>query len=198
MKSRILHELKEHSPFTATATVLAFILVIIIGQFTTYHKIEHIFESFHMLHVLFSAIATTVVFHKYKQSSGLAILIGTLGSIIIGTLSDIVFPALGTSILGLPTHFHLPIIEIPVTIILIAIIGSLIGLTLKNTHLPHLFHVLFSVFASLFYILSFSSISTPIHYILSVLIVFFAVLIPCCLSDIVFPIAVTHKHHHQK
>ncbi len=185
MKTKeVIHELKHHSPFTLLATLVA----IIISLFFYKTKIpESIFEILHSLHVFASAIVTSAIFYKYKKNTFQATLVGISGAIIIGSLSDIIFPYLGMLIFQIKIHFHLPIIEEPIKIILITLVGAITGITTKLTKFPHIIHVAISVFASLFYILTFSTEITFITLILSFLIIFVAVIIPCCISDILFP-----------
>ncbi|MFA5484861.1 MAG: hypothetical protein WC260_01245 [Candidatus Pacearchaeota archaeon] len=185
--NKIINELKEHAPFTAVATILALIATFILSQFISYNSSENIFDSLHLAHILFSAFATTTVFYHNKKSIKSAILIGITGSIIIGSLSDVFLPTLGTLIFGIKTHLHFPLIEKPILVLLSSLIGANLGILVKKTKLPHTFHVFISIFASLFYLISFSNINTLIDYLISIIIVFFSVLIPCCLSDIVYP-----------
>jgi hypothetical protein len=188
MKSRIIKELKEHAPFTLLASILGIFLVIII-QFVFSQKIpEESFEIFHSIHILASAIVTAGIFYKYSKKISHSILVGIFGAIIIGSISDIIFPFLGGTLLGLNTKLHLPIFEEPLKIIVFSLGGTLIGVFGKITKIPHFIHVFSSVFASLFYLISFSSTLNLIHLLISILIIFFAVLIPCCISDIIFPL----------
>jgi hypothetical protein len=196
MANKILHELKEHIPFTALATALATILVAIILILTNNDFIsfsESLFEIFHPLHVLFSAFVTAAIFYKYKKRFIFAIIIGILGAIIIGSISDIILPYLEGNLLLLDTHFHLPIIEEPLIILLASLLGSLFGIILIKTKIPHFFHVFLSVFASLFYILAYSPAFSIFYLIVVFIIVFIAVLVPCCMSDIIFPLLFVKK-----
>jgi len=190
MKSKgVLAELKHHIPFTATATLIAIILVIIFR----YTNTEPAFEIIHPAHIFASAIVTSAIFYKYKPKFFQALLIGLTGSIIIGTFSDIIFPYLGGLIFQLNTSLHLSIIEEPLTILGVALAGCLFGITTKYTKVPHLIHVLLSVFASLFYIIAFSTHLNFINFTASFFIVFVAVLIPCCISDIIYPMLFVRK-----
>ena len=183
----ILHELKHHLPFTAFATISAIILVIFLQYLFQKQISENLFEIFHPLHVVASSIVTAGIFYKYKPKLISALLIGMTGSIIIGSFSDIILPWLGGSLLGLGTSFHLLLIEEPVLILLSALIGSSIGISTKTTKMPHFIHVFLSVFASLFYLLAFSQIFNAFYFIGAFLIVLIAVIIPCCMSDLLFP-----------
>jgi len=183
----LIHELKHHLPFTAIATILAIILVILIIYLSNSNVSEELFNILHPLHILASAIVTAGIFYRYKQNFFQALLVGMLGSIIIGSISDVIFPYLGAVIFQLKPEFHLPIIEKPILILSSVILGSLIGITTKVTKLPHLLHVFISVFASLFYLLTFSSVFSWIFFLLAFIIVLISVIIPCCVSDIIFP-----------
>jgi len=183
----ILHELKHHLPFTAFATISAIILVIFLQYLFQKQISMSLFEIFHPLHIVASSIVTAGIFYKYKPKLISALLIGVTGSIIIGSLSDIILPWLGGSLLGLGTSFQLLLIEKPVLILSLALIGSSIGISTKITKMPHFIHVFLSVFASLFYLLAFSQIFTTLYFIISFFIVFIAVIIPCCMGDLLFP-----------
>lgn len=177
-------ELREHIPFTFVATLIA----VIFSIFTYKTNIGELFHLIHPLHLFASAIVSSAIFYKYKINFVQAFLIGVVGSIVIGSLSDVVFPYLGGSLLQLDMDFHLPLIEAPFIILLISSVGSIIGIKTKLTKLPHFVHVFLSVFASLFYLLAFSSSLNIVLLGISSLIIFIAVLIPCCISDIIFPL----------
>ena len=193
MKNRIIQEIREHIPFTAIAAITAIIITFTISQLTRFQYSEDIFHSFHLAHLFVSAIATTIVYHKYKKSIPKSIAVGLTGSIIIGTFSDIIFPYLSAVIFNLHPHFHMPILEQPILFISVALIGILLGLVIKQNKIPHLLHVFLSTFASLFYLVSFTTINSIGLWILATLIVFMVVLIPCCLSDIIYPLLFIKK-----
>ncbi len=184
-KSKIIGELKNHIPFTALATFTAIIITIYLLRFNIS---EELFHVLHPLHVIASAIVTAGIFYKYKSKIFLALVIGLTGSIIIGSLSDIIFPYFGGILLGLKTTFHLSVIKSPLIIFSSAFIGSIIGISTRITKVPHFIHVFISVFASLFYLLAFSQTFNLINFIGAFFVVFIAVIIPCCLSDIVYPL----------
>lgn len=190
----LIHELKHHLPFTAFATLIAIILVLLLQYMLQKQISENLFEIFHPLHIIASSIVTAGIFYKYKSRIIPALLIGVTGSIIIGSLSDIIFPWIGGNILSLGTSFHLLLIEKPFLILFSAIIGSSIGISAKITKTPHFIHVFLSVFASLFYLLAFSSGFNFVYFIGAFLIVFLSVIIPCCVSDILFPFFFLEKN----
>jgi hypothetical protein len=188
----VLYELKQHIPFTAFATFMAIIIALILNNISLGIS-SFTFKSLHVLHIFSSSIVTAGLFYKYKKNFFHAIAIGITGSIIIGSLSDIIFPWFGINTLGISTSLHLPIVEMPLIVLGTAIFGSLIGIKTILTKFPHTIHVLLSVFASLFYIL----INVPkmdiTLFVISFFIVFFSVIIPCCISDILFPIIFINK-----
>lgn len=187
----ILQELKEHLPFTLGASLTAGALIAIFYSVNKSYFIEIVsglFEIMHPAHILVSAIATSAIYWKYNKSAIKVILIGITGAILIGSLSDVLFPWLAGNIFSLKTTFHLPIIENPILIIGIALIGSIIGMYWNIFKITHSLHVFLSIFASLFYLLAFSIEMGISAILLTSILVFFAVYIPCCISDIVFPI----------
>ncbi|GAG99761.1 unnamed protein product, partial [marine sediment metagenome] len=143
------------------------------------------------LHVLLSAMVTAAMYKKYSRGKLWAvILIGYCGSIGIATISDAIIPYLGAVLLDVSIEFHVPFIE-HWWINLLALIGIMFGYWKQTTRLPHWGHMLLSTWASLFYFTTYGIADwIPIlHFIF--LFLFLAVWVPCCLSDIVFPLLFT-------
>lgn len=190
MKTKeVILELKEHIPFTGIATIIAIAFVFLAQKI----NLSSLFFVIHPLHIFASAIVSSAIFYKYKKNFIQALGVGVFSSILIGTMSDIIFPYLGALIFQLDTHFHLPLIEEPLQIIGISFLGGIIGLTTKWTKFPHIMHVGLSVFASLFYLIAFSTITSIFHFAFVFIIVFIAVIIPCCISDIILPLLFLEK-----
>jgi hypothetical protein len=193
-------ELLEHAPFTALGAVTGIILMVII-IFTNISKdiSSTLFYTLHPLHVLLSALVTTSMYKRYEKGKlWLVILIGYTGSIGIDTLSDIVIPYLGVVLLNVPMEFHLPFLEAEKIPFLgltkwqlvngAAIFGIAIAFWKPVTRLPHMGHVLVSTWASLF---AFTAFATGDWFPLLPFIfifLFFAVWLPCCVSDIIYPL----------
>jgi NOL1/NOP2/sun family putative RNA methylase len=191
----ILKELKHHMPFTLVVSLFAGVLVALafILTLTTSDFLLGSFETIHPLHVLVSAAATAAIYKKYKKSLWESMFVGVIGAILIGSISDVLLPWVAGNILSLETVFHLPIVESPFLILGAGLIGALIGLRFGMFKLTHSLHVFFSVFASLLYLLAFS-VAVNLWIVLAIsLIVFLVVYIPCCISDIVFPILFIKK-----
>jgi len=135
-------------------------------------------------------MVSTAMFYNYKKKIISSILAGGLISLVVGSLSDIIFPYLGVSLLGVSISFHLPEIEIPLLMYPVVLLGSIVGIIFKKTKFPHFVHVFISVFASLFYIFAYSSNWNLSNLFFIILITIFSVVVPCCLGDIVFPLII--------
>ena len=192
MLKRILGELEEHAPFTALGTVVGvLILAIIVLADMPSDASERLFETFHPAHVVFSAMVTTAIYRLHTKGSWwAAILIGYTGSIGIATLSDSVIPYLGESLLDLPrADAHIGFIEEWWLVNPAAFLGIAVGFWKPKTKFPHGAHVLLSISASLFHITM--ALGETFNWILILpifLFLFLAVIVPCCTSDIIYPL----------
>jgi len=213
MLKRIGRELLHHAPFTAAGAVVGIAVMAAISLCNTPMNVsEGLFFTFHPLHVVFSALVTTALYRKQKGHKLWAvIIIGYVGSVGIATLSDAVIPFLEGSSLRIEMGFHLPFLEtdkmpflgVPKWLVVngAALIGIGIGFFRPNTTFPHMGHVLLSTWASLFGFTAFGTADwLPLLPIIFVFL-FLAVWIPCCVSDIVFPLLWTgkepaHEHAH--
>ena len=156
--------------------------------------------------------------HKKAKNFLLVLVIGYFGSIGIATLSDSVVPYIGESLLDLhvPTHtelhshggeehshkpneitghdhethgVHLGFIEEWYIVNPAAVLGVLIAFFIPRTKFPHAFHVLISTWASSAHILMNLQNGLNFEIIAGIFVVLFiAVWLPCCISDIVFPL----------
>ncbi len=205
MLRRIARELKSHAPFTALGAVTGIVIMVIIVFSKVPADISHIaFYSLHPLHIVLSARVTTAMYRRYGGVKiWAAILIGYIGSVGIATLSDAVIPYLGGTLLGVKMEFHIPFIEtekMPVIGIakwqlvnLAALAGISLGYLRPATKIPHLGHVFLSTWASMFYFTAFGTAWWIPLLPFIFLFLFLAVWIPCCTSDIVFPLLFGRK-----
>jgi hypothetical protein len=158
-----------------------------------------LFHVSHASHILFSAVTMTALFWKHEKTIAKAMVVGLIGSIVIGTLSDALFPYVGARFLGVQMHLHVDIIEHPWIILPFAVVGVLGGFLFpqaieKSTQYTHSMHIFISSAASILYLMSFG-MTEWIHQLGAVLIItLLAVMIPCCLSDIVFPLCCAHRN----
>ena len=186
----IARELKSHAPFTALGAVTGIIILVIIILANLPPQISQVaFDIFHPLHVLVSALATTAMFKKHSSSKiWAAIAIGYSGSVGIATLSDSIIPYLGGALLGAKMDFHVGFIEEWWLVNPLALIGIAIGYLRPTTKFPHFGHVLLSTWASLFYFTAYGIAHWLPLLPFIFLFLFLAVWLPCCISDIVFPL----------
>lgn len=188
----ITREMMSHAPFTGFGTITAIVIMILMFHLRVRPGVsENLFWVFHPMHVLVSAWATTGMYrlHSGKRHIRL-VLIGYLGSVGIATLSDSVIPYVGEMFLDLPNKgFHIGAIEKWWLVNPLAVAGILLGRSFPTTKLPHAAHVLLSTWASLFHM----TMATSAHFdvttwVLVATFLFLAVWVPCCTSDIIFPL----------
>jgi len=195
MVKQITSELKRHAPFTAFGAVTGIIgmVIIVYGDFLSHisPNSEHVFYVLHPSHVFLSALVTTSLYMSYgKRKIWVAVLIGYTGSIGIATLSDSIIPYLGETLLDLPYKgIHIGFIEEPMLTNPTAFLGIAIACWRPITRFPHAGHVLLSTWASLFHIIMALGPTLGWIQVLAIfLFLFLAVWIPCCVSDIVYPV----------
>ena len=205
MLKRIVLELAKHAPFTALGAVVGIVVMVIVHFSSSPREISQaLFYTLHPLHIVLSALTTTAMYRlHHKGRLWVTILIGYTGSVGIATLSDIIIPYLGGSTLNIPWEFELPFLEtarmpfigIPKWIIVnaAAVIGMAIAYGKPTTRFPHLGHVLLSTWASLFSFTAFGIANWIPLLPFIFLFLFLAVWLPCCVSDIVYPLLWVRK-----
>ena len=187
----ILSELKDHAPFTALGALSGIVIMLLAVNMP--RSMSHtMFYVFHPLHVLLSALVTAAMYWRYKRRLVAAVVIGYVGSVAIGTISDILLPHLGGWLVGAKMgRIHLGFIEEWWLVNPLALAGVAIGILWPKTKVTHFGHVLLSTWASLFYLVAHSHVDSWLPRLPFVFIVLFvAVWLPCCLSDIMFPLFV--------
>lgn len=207
-RTLIFKELRAHAPFTAMGTVAGIALLLaLFGAGIPIPSAAPLFGILHPLHVLLSAQATTATCRR-QCGGGLwrLLWVGYLGSVGIATLSDCLIPYAGEWLLGLPNRgLHIGFIEHWWLVNPLALAGIALGAWRSKTRVPHGLHVLISTSASLFHI-AMALGGRPSWATLAAIAVFLflAVWLPCCTSDIVFPLLFApksaaaecgHSHH---
>ncbi|MHC4203994.1 MAG: hypothetical protein ACYSTT_05040 [Planctomycetota bacterium] len=242
----IFTELKNHAPFTLFGSFTGIICMLLFRNLD-HETSRRIFYVFHPGHVFLSAIVIASLFQLYSKKGKLAVvlLVGVLGSVGVGTLSDSIIPYAGEVVLGMridthahggtdvaepedtaghnhdheedaehehaeatehevfAEHAHIGFIEGWYIVIPAAIAGVLIAFFKPKTKFPHAGHVLLSTWASSFHMLmAMGGNVSVLKMIGSFGFLFLAVWIPCCFSDIVFPLLfvksgaeIPHCHH---
>lgn len=193
---RITGELREHAPFTIFGALTGIIIMVLFRGVPSSIAYK-IFYTLHPTHVVFSALVTASMYELYKcnrtrSACNLWVLlaIGYVGSIGIATLSDSLIPYAGEILLGLPNRgAHIGFIEKWWLINPLAFLGIGIAYFRPSTKVPHSMHVLLSTWASLFHIIMAAGQGLSwFSYIVILFFLFLAVWIPCCVSDIIFPL----------
>lgn len=189
----ISDELRKHAPFTFFGTLTGLLIMGAIVFFNIPNSTsKNLFLFFHPVHVFFSAMVTTAMYclHHKQRSLIKILIIGYLGSVGIGTLSDCIIPYFGEWMLNLPNRgLHIGFINKWWLVNPLAVAGIVVAYNWPETRFPHMFHVLISTWASLFHMTTaFSENISLITFILVAFFLFLAVWLPCCTSDIVFPL----------
>ena len=186
----ILTELKTHAPFTLFGALTGIVLMLIFKNISEDTSFT-LFYIFHPSHVVLSAMVTSSMFKLYtkKRNFFLVLIIGYIGSIGIATVSDSLIPYVGEVFLGLHGHPHIGFIEGWYIVNPAAVLGVLVAYFWPKTKFPHAGHVLLSTWASLFHILmAIGGEISSFAVIMIFIFLFIAVWLPCCISDIVFPL----------
>ncbi|MBU0467944.1 MAG: hypothetical protein KKD07_00505 [Candidatus Omnitrophica bacterium] len=206
MFQKIVKELRTHAPYTGFGAISG-ILIIVFFQKTPSELSHTIFYILHPTHVILSALVTASMYKlhtcehfgskclKGKCNLWILLIVGYVGSVGIATLSDSVIPYIGESLLNMPNRgSHIGFIEKWWLINPLAILGIIIAYFWPSTKFPHAGHVLISTWASLFHIMM--AVGKPLYwfeYIVIFVFLFVAVWLPCCFSDIVFPLLFVKK-----
>jgi hypothetical protein len=193
-------ELKKHAPFTALGAVSG-MFVMFFFQKLSKDAAYNVFYILHPIHVFLSALVTASIFklHSCKSINKKCIkgkcnfwnllIVGYVGSVGIATLSDCIIPYFAEVMLNMPhRHIHLGFIERWWLVNPLAIAGILVAFFWPKTKFPHAGHVLLSTWASIFHIImAMGHQLTFTVYLIVLVFLFVAVWIPCCISDIIFP-----------
>ncbi len=156
---------------------------------------ERLFHLFHPMHILLSAAATTAMFWRYDRRLLMAVFAGLVGSVGFCGVSDIVFPWAGGWMMGKDMGLHICLFEHPQLVLPFAVIGVLAGLVAADAYsdqrisiFSHSAHVLISTGATILYLIGFGLTDWTFRLPEVFVIVFAAVIVPCCASDIFFPL----------
>ena len=202
MLKQISRELKIHAPFTIFGAATG-VIIIAFFQKLPFGLSYNIFYVLHPIHVVLSALVTASMYelHECERISGkclrgkcnfwFLLIIGYVGSVGIATISDSIIPYFGEILLNMPNRgIHIGFIEKWWLINPLALLGVVIAYFRPRTKFPHAGHVLLSTWASLFHIIMAAGKGSLnlFVYVAIFFFLFFAVWIPCCVSDIVFPL----------
>lgn len=199
MFEQISKELKNHAPFTVFGVATGIIIMIFFQKLPSAVAYK-VFYTLHSIHVVLSAFVTASIYKLHTCGHGrhikgkcnlwILLAIGYAGSIGIATISDSIIPYLGETLLHMPNRgIHIGFIEKWRLVNPLAVAGVAMAYFRLATRFSHAGHVLLSTWASLFHIIMAigGSLSWG-FYIVIFIFLFLAVWIPCCVSDIVFPL----------
>lgn len=190
-----IDELSTHWKFTAGAVILS-ALIIGVLKFSFFPEAspdtEHLFEGFFIAHLFFASLTPASLLAKYNRALWLGVVVAIATSSVTCTLSDIVLPYLGGLVLGYDMHFHICIIEEPLTAWSFIIGGALLGFLLsgsvrKLSRFTHGFHILLSSTAAGMYLITYGVHVLSFKALVFLPILVVSVLVPCVLNDIGVP-----------
>ncbi|MEE9294676.1 MAG: hypothetical protein V3W34_06930 [Phycisphaerae bacterium] len=210
--SALRTELLEHAPFSVSSVAIGLVFAGLLcyiapvsqelvpsGQDHAGHSGYHLFHLFHPVHMFFSAAATTAMFWRYDHRVFKAVLVGLTGAIVVCGVSDILLPHFSLIFMGRRAPLHICVVENPELVLPFAVMGMLVGLgaagtVAGSTLFSHSLHVLASTMASIFYLIApFGRVEWFSNAGRIFIFVTIAVMVPCCLSDIVFPLLMTKQ-----
>lgn len=211
----ILIEFRNHIPFTIFGAFLGIVFMLVFRAASNTSG-KTLFAVFHPAHVVLSAMVTAALFKLHRKESTflMMLVIGYFGSIGVATLSDSVIPYLGERLMGLhiPAHqevyypeshehggpadnggvdirIHIGFIEDWYIVNPAAVLGVVIAFFLPRTKFPHAGHILISTWASSSHVLMNTQGEINVAVAAGLFVVLFlAVWLPCCISDIMFPL----------
>jgi len=204
--SEIFAELREHLPYTVMAALIGVGLMSLMSfeaaltgrQMLLPQASRGLFHALHFSHLFVSAIVTTAMFWRHERLLVKTALVGFFGTVIPCGMSDILFPYAGGLMLGVPMEFHLCVVEHPVLVLPFVLAGVAVGFCLppvqRSTLFTHTAHVILSSTATMLYLVSFG-IADWLRFAAAVFFLLVAaVMVPCCTSDIVFPLLFTQSN----
>lgn len=206
--------LLRHTFLAIIAAFITFFLFSTILKITTFNEeifwsigsfnwsVGGFFHFFHFAHVFLAATTSFLAFTHLANNKILAFFFGATLPVFICTLSDVMIPHLGISFLKIHMALHLCLFcNLPI-IIWLVFTGLILGWGLSKLHSQkleawyeglHIAHSIVSAMASLAYIVGFGLKTTWIAFswhpltIEIMLILLFAVILPCIFSDLLIP-----------
>ncbi len=194
MGKTIFRELGHHLPYSVLSALVGILLVVALSALHATGIGQKLFHVFHPTHMLLSAAATTAMFWRHDRRLLRAVCIGFVGSVGICSMSDYGLPYLGGIALGVRLEAHFCFLEHPELAVPFAVLGIVCGLVAtefvkRSTVYSHSGHVAVSSIASTLFLVTFGmALDKTVMIGWVFLIVVVSVMVPCCISDIVFPL----------
>lgn len=195
----LISEVLCHLPYAIFSVASGLIILSFLGFITPIidtGAAHTLFHSFHFLHIVFAATGAVITFSRFSDNRLMGVIVAMISSIVFCTLSDIIMPYFSGMLLGVSMHFHLCIVSELHNLIPFLLVGLLNGFIMGQRSAAvkgfysvssHFVHILVSSLASLLYMASegFANWQSQMGMVFILLI--FAVVIPCTLSDIIIP-----------
>ena len=204
-------ELMCHFPYAAFSLALGFVVLSLLHMVTAFQdkavlvrSYHTLFHSFHYLHLIFAVTGTYITFFRFSQNQVMGVLIALLSPAFFCTLSDVALPAFAGNLLGVKMGVHICFTNPHdfLNIMPFMIVGILTGWMIRKhsesslgflSLVSHFIHILISSLAALFYMVSFGFWHWPAKMGLLFILLVFAVVVPCTISDIVVPLFFAQK-----
>lgn len=198
----LAEELSVHLPFSLLAATFGTGLLLFIAwvarlqgasPLTLQSSEKLLFHVFHPTHLFLSAAATTAMFWRHEKRFVKALAVGFFGTVIPCGFSDYLAPFAGGLVMRVPMELHICFVEHPQLVVPAVLLGMALGFFIADriqtsTLFSHSAHVFVSSVASTLYLVSFG-MGDWLRFVIAVFVITVAaVLIPCCFSDIVFPV----------
>ncbi len=190
----VLRELAGHLPFSTAGTAVGVAVVWMLqGAAPAGGDPLWAFHPLHVVHVLLSAAATAAVFRGRGGSVLRSSAVGAAGALGVCAASDVFLPHLSSVLMGSSVHMHACLFEEPALVLAFCAAGLAAGIAAAGaTRLAglasHTLHVVVSAAASAWYIAA--AVGDGWLGLQAFLFALVAVALPCCMSDIVFPMCV--------
>ncbi|MCK4499090.1 hypothetical protein KAU11_01180 [Candidatus Babeliales bacterium] len=205
----LFDEVVHHLPYGITAVVVSMLGVWLFFndscienccQHSCHLSSISLFHILHYAHTFFASVTAVLTFRRYSKSTVGAVLVGTFVPPLFCTLSDVIFPYVGGTIMGVDMKFHICVIQNFDLILPLIVLGIVLGLFLSSHKFnggisvvrfalgSHFLHELVSAAASLVYLISFGCADWWGQPVSVFILLTAAVVLPCMLSDVVVPI----------
>ena len=198
--AHVREELGAHLPYTIFSSAFGLIVMGILSFIAFFfdeirfpEASAGLFHIFHPVHALLSATATTAMFWRHEKKLFKTVLVGLFGSVVICGVSDAFIPFIAGRLLSVDMELHICLFEHPGFLLPLAGAGVFTGIIApavikESTVFSHATHVFVSSMASILDLLSLRLTGWMGQLGMVFLFTVLAVLIPCCISDIVFPL----------
>ncbi len=199
----VIDELVCHFPYAVFSVAISLIVLTLLDFFTSCTQVNlqpawfSMFHSFHFVHIVFAAAGSMITFAKFSKDWGRGLIVSTISSSVFCILSDILMPYIGATMFGIKMRLHICFLNEWQNIVPFLVVGLVTGWLISRHHKDnnysmglwsHFTHIFISSLASAFYMVSNGFSDWAQHIGLVFMLLIFAVVIPCTLSDVVVPI----------